>query len=142
LLKWLNSIIVILRTSLTIVYNKKYIVKIDSQNTKIIEPFSDGFLKEPLLNCTFSNDFFKEPLLNGSAAFLNLTSIFLLLSITFALMDCPSHRSLISIQRFKNKNLKTEIPRITNPFSSVFIYKKRDEREKEERKKREERQKK
>jgi hypothetical protein len=31
------------------------------------------------------------------------------------------------------KNLKTEISRITNPFSSVFIYKKRDERDREER---------
>jgi hypothetical protein len=42
------------------------------------------------------------------------------------------------------KNLKTKISRITNPFLSIFIYKKRDkrQREKEERKKREERQKK
>jgi hypothetical protein len=53
-------------------------------------------------------------------------------------MDCSSHRSLIPIQRSKNENLKTEIPRITNPFSFVFIYKKRDERETKERKKREE----
>jgi hypothetical protein len=70
-----------------------------------------------------------------------LTFIFLLQPITFALSDCPSHRSLIPIQRSKNEKLKTEIPRITNIFSSVFIYKKRDERdrEKEERKKREER---
>jgi hypothetical protein len=37
----------------------------------------------------------------------------------------------------KNKNLKTKISRITNTFTSVFIYKKRDERE--ERKKREKR---
>jgi hypothetical protein len=75
--------------------------------------------------------------------FLGLTFalifIFLLPPITFALTDCSSHRLLIPIQRFKNKNLKTEIPRITNPFSSVFIYKKRDEREKEERKKRDRR---
>jgi hypothetical protein len=53
-------------------------------------------------------------------------------------MDCSSHRSLIPIQRSKNENLKTEIPRIINPFSFVFIYKKRDERETKERKKREE----
>jgi hypothetical protein len=65
----------------------------------------------------------------------------------FALTDCPSHRSLIPIQCSKNKNLKTEISRITNPFLSVFIYKKRDEREterknKERREKRDERNKK
>jgi hypothetical protein len=75
----------------------------------------------------------KEPLLNDFATFLGiafaLTFIFLLPSITFALMDCPSHRSLIPIQCSKNKNLKTKIRRITNPFSSAFIYKKTDERE-------------
>jgi hypothetical protein len=75
-------------------------------------------------------------LLNGYATFLGLTFtltfIFLFPPITFALTDCPSHRSLISIQRFKNKNLKTIIPRITNTFSSIFIYKKRDERERRE----------
>jgi hypothetical protein len=52
-------------------------------------------------------------------------------------MDCPSHRSFIPIQRSKNQNSKTEIARITNPFSSVFIYKNRDERETEKRKKKE-----
>jgi hypothetical protein len=35
----------------------------------------------------------------------------------------------MAIQHSKIENLKTEIPRITNPFSSVFIYKKREERE-------------
>jgi hypothetical protein len=78
-------------------------------------------------------------LLNGSATFLGLifalTFIFLLPPITFAPTDCSSHRSLISIQRSKNKKFKTKISQITNPFLSVFIYKKRDEREKEERKK-------
>jgi hypothetical protein len=95
---------------------------------------------EPLLNGVFSNDSFKEPLLNDSAVFLDLTFalafIFLLPPITFALTDCPSHRSLISIQRSKNVNLKTEILRITNLFSSIFIYKKkRDERDTERKKK-------
>jgi hypothetical protein len=49
---------------------------------------------------------------------------------------CPSHRSFIPIQRSKNQNSKTEIPWIANPFSSIFIYKKRDgdkERKKKER---------
>jgi hypothetical protein len=50
------------------------------------------------------------------------------------------------MQRSKNQNSKIEISRITNPFSSVFIYKKRDERDREEKKKeirnKEERQKK
>jgi hypothetical protein len=55
-------------------------------------------------------------------------------SITFALTDCPSHRSFIPIQYSKNQNSKTEITRTTNPFSSVFIYKKRDEREKKKKK--------
>jgi hypothetical protein len=56
-------------------------------------------------------------------------------------MDCPSHRSFILIQRCKNKNLQTEISQITNPFSSIFIYKKGDEREieRERRKKKERR---
>jgi hypothetical protein len=65
-----------------------------------------------------------EPLLNGM----------------FAPTDCSSHHSLIPIQCSKNENLNTKIPWITNPFSSVFIYKKRDERETErERRKKEER---
>jgi hypothetical protein len=51
------------------------------------------------------------------------------LPIIFAPMDCPFHHSLISIKYFKNKNLKTKILHITNRFSSVFIYKKRDERD-------------
>jgi hypothetical protein len=67
-----------------------------------------------------------------------LTFIFLLPSLTFAPTDCPSHRSLIPIQRSKNKNLKTKISRITNLFSSVFIYKKRDERERREKEERKE----
>jgi hypothetical protein len=47
---------------------------------------------------------------------------------------------LISIQRSKNKNFKNKISWITDPFSSIFIYKKRDEREtKRERRKKEER---
>jgi hypothetical protein len=99
-----------------------------------------------LLNGVFSNGSFKEPLLNGYAIFLGQTFTFLLQPITFAPTNCPSYRSLILIQRFKNKNLKTKIPQIINHFLSVFIYKKRDERErqreKEERKKREERPKK
>jgi hypothetical protein len=66
-----------------------------------------------------------------------LTFIFLFPPIIFAPTDCPTHRSLILIQYSKNKNLKIKIPPITNSFSSVFIYKKRDERE--ERKKREKR---
>jgi hypothetical protein len=92
---------------------------------------------ETLLNGEFSN---------GSAIFLGLifalTFDFLLQSITFSPADCPSHRSLIPIQRSKNKNLKIEISQIINHFSSIFIYKKRDEkeqREKEGRKKREKR---
>jgi hypothetical protein len=84
-------------------------------------------------------------LLNDSAIFLGLIFVFLLQAITFAPTDCPSHHSLISIQRFKNKNLKTKISQITNLFSSIFFYIKREmrerQREKEERKKREERQK-
>jgi hypothetical protein len=95
-----------------------------------------------LLNILFSNGTFKEPLLNGYADFLGmiftLTFTFLLPPITFAPTDCPSHRSLIPIQCCKNKNLKTEISRIINPFLSIFIYEKRDDRETEERKKREE----
>jgi hypothetical protein len=71
---------------------------------------------KPLLNGAFSNSYFKKPLLNGSAAFLGLTFalsfVFLLPLITFAPTDCPSHRSLILIQRSKNKNLKTEIKNI------------------------------
>jgi hypothetical protein len=67
-----------------------------------------------------------------------LTFTFLLPPIIFSPTDCLSHRSLIPIQRSKNKNLKTKISRITNPFSSIFIYKKRDEREKKERRKKEE----
>jgi hypothetical protein len=55
-----------------------------------------------------------EPLLNGSITFLSmiftLTFIFLQPPIAFAHMDCPSHCSLIPIQRFKNENLKIEIP--------------------------------
>jgi hypothetical protein len=70
----------------------------------------------------------KEPLLNCYAVFLGLTFIFLLQSITFAPTDCPSHRSLILIQRSKNKNLKTEIPRITTTFH-LFSYIKREMRE-------------
>jgi hypothetical protein len=35
----------------------------------------------------------------------------------------------------KKSKFKTETPRITNPFSFVFIYKKRDERETKKRKK-------
>jgi hypothetical protein len=53
-------------------------------------------------------------------------------------MNCPYHRSLIPIQRSKNKKFKTKISQIINPFSYVYIYKKRDrerKREKEERKK-------
>jgi hypothetical protein len=68
--------------------------------------------------------------------------IYLISPITFALTDCPSHRSFIPIQRSKNKNSKTEAARITNPFSYVFIYKKRDERDieaKEERNKKQRR---
>jgi hypothetical protein len=91
-----------------------------------------------LLNSAFSNDSFKKPLLNDSAIFFGLTFTFLLQPITFAPTDCPTHRSLIPIQRSKNKNLKTEISQIINRFSFIFIYKKRDEkeREKEEIKKR------
>jgi hypothetical protein len=64
----------------------------------------------------------------------------LLQPIIFTPTDCSSHRSLIPIQRSKNKSLKTEILRITNSFSSIFIYKKIDERETErERRKKEER---
>jgi hypothetical protein len=86
----------------------------------------------------FSNGSFKEPLLNGYATFLGLTFIFLLRPIIFAPTDCPSHRSLIPTQCSKNKKFKTLW--ITNPFLSVFIYKKKDERETErERRKKEER---
>jgi hypothetical protein len=65
--------------------------------------------------------------------------------ITFAPTDCPSHLSFIPIQRSKNENSKTEISRITKLFLSIFIYKKRGEREakkreeKKETKKRDER---
>jgi hypothetical protein len=61
--------------------------------------------------------------------------------ITFALTDYPFHRSFIPIQRSKDQNSKTKIRRIINPFSSIFMYKKRDERqrEKEERYKRSDR---
>jgi hypothetical protein len=98
---------------------------------------------ELLLNGVFSNGSFKEePLLNGSVIFLGLTFaltfIFLLQLITFAPMDCPSHRSLISIQRSKNKNLKTKIPRINNHFY-LFSYIKREMRETKEKEERRER---
>jgi hypothetical protein len=83
-----------------------------------------------LLNGAFSNGFFNKLLLNYSAIFFGLT--FALTFVFFAPTDCPSHRSLFPIQRYKNENLKTEIPQITNPFSFVFIYK----REMRERKKR------
>jgi hypothetical protein len=73
---------------------------------------------------------YKKTLANVHAQKKNL--IYLISPITFAPTDCPSHRSFIPIQRSKNQNLKTEIPRITNPFLSIFIYKKRDERETEE----------
>jgi hypothetical protein len=64
-----------------------------------------------------------------------LTFAFLLQPITFVLTDCSYHCSLIPIQCSKNKNFKTEISPITNPFSSIFIYKKREERDKERKKK-------
>jgi hypothetical protein len=73
----------------------------------------------------------KEPLLNGSATLLSLifalTFTFLLPPITFATIDCSSHRSLISIQHYKKRDEReTE--------------KKRDERETErEKRKKEER---
>jgi hypothetical protein len=92
---------------------------------------------EPLLNDAFSNGSFKKPLLNDYAAFLGLifalTFTFLLSPIIFVLMNCPSHRSLISIQCFKNKNLKTEISRITNPFLYIKREMRERQREKEER---------
>jgi hypothetical protein len=44
-----------------------------------------------------------------------------------------SHCSFISIQQSKNQNLKTEIPQITNPFSTILIYKRRDEERERER---------
>jgi hypothetical protein len=54
--------------------------------------------------------------------------------ITFAPTDCPSHHSLIPIQRSKNENLKTKIPWRERER------RKRDERETErERRKKEER---
>jgi hypothetical protein len=88
----------------------------------------------------FSNGSLKEPLLYGYAAFLGLTFAFWLQLIKFASTDCLSHRSLNPIQRSKNENFKNEIPWIIDPFSSVFIYKKRDERETErERRKKEDR---
>jgi hypothetical protein len=83
----------------------------------------------------FSNGSLKKPLLNSSAIFWGLTFAltfdFLLPPITFTPKDCPSHYSLISIQRSKNKNLKTEISHITNHFH-MFLYIKREMREKEE----------
>jgi hypothetical protein len=88
-----------------------------------------------ILNGVFSNGSFKELLINGSATFLGmtfaLTLTFFLQPLTFAHTDCPSHRLLIPIQRSKNENLKIEISRITKLFSSVFIYKKIDERDRE-----------
>jgi hypothetical protein len=83
---------------------------------------------EPLLNDVFSNDSLNELLLNDYA-------VFFVWHLFFAHTYCLSHRSLILIQRSKNKNLKTEISRITNPFSSVFLYKKRYERDRERKKK-------
>jgi hypothetical protein len=61
--------------------------------------------------------------------------IYLISPITFAPTVCSSHRSFIPIQRSKNQKSKTETPRITNPFSSIFIYKKRDERKTKKKKK-------
>jgi hypothetical protein len=93
--------------------------------------FNNGYLSKIVVKC-----YVEEPLLKGSAVFLGLTFaltfIFLLPPTTFASTDCSSYRSLISIQCFKNKNLKTEILRITNPFSSVS-YIKREMSEKRER---------
>jgi hypothetical protein len=79
-------------------------------------------MKESLLNTAFNN---------SSAIFLGLTFIFLLPPITFAPTDCLSHSSLIPIQRSKNENSKNDVLWIINHFSSIFIYKKRDERETE-----------
>jgi hypothetical protein len=93
-----------------------------------ILPLTTILYLEPLLNGAFSNDSFKELLLNNFVIFLGLTFAFLLPLIIFAPTDCPSHCSLIPIQRSKNKNLKTKIPQITNHFSSIFIYKKRKEK--------------
>jgi hypothetical protein len=84
---------------------------------------------KPLLNVVFTNGFLKEPLLNSFADFFDLTFALLLPPITFALTGCPSHCSLIPIQRSKNKNLKTKIPLITNPFHLFLYVKKRDEGE-------------
>jgi hypothetical protein len=99
---------------------------------------------ELLLNGAFSNGSFKKPLLNGFTIFLGLTFAFLLQLIIFTPTDCPSHSLLIPIQCSKNKNLKTNIVRITNLFSSVFYIKRemreteRERRKKEERKETEE----
>jgi hypothetical protein len=58
--------------------------------------------------------------------------------MTFAPTDYPYHRSLIPIQHFRNKNLKIEISRITNHFSSV-LYIKREMRERNKKGRREKR---
>jgi hypothetical protein len=102
--------------------------------------FNNNLYLKSFLNDVFSNSSFKESLLNSSTIFLCMTFAFLLSSIIFASTDCTSHCSFIPIQRSKNQNLKTKISRIIHIFSSVFIYKKRDERvtERERRKKKRE----
>jgi hypothetical protein len=85
---------------------------------------------EPLLNITFSNGSLKEPLLNGSTIFFGsdiCSDIYF-----FAPTDFPSHRSLIPIQRSKNKNLKRKSHELPTHFH-LFSYIKREMREKRER---------
>jgi hypothetical protein len=72
---------------------------------------------------------------NDYASFFGSDICFCASTITFALTDGPSHRSFITIQQSKNQNSKIEISRIINPFSSIFIYKKRGERDRERKKK-------
>jgi hypothetical protein len=81
-------------------------------------------------------------LLNSFAIFFGLTFAFLIQPITFAPTDCPSHRSLIPIQHFKNENFKLKfygLPTLFHLFSYIKREMKERQREKEERKKREER---
>jgi hypothetical protein len=77
----------------------------------------------------FANDYLEKTVSKASCTKTNL--IYLISPIKFAHTDCPSHCSFIPIQRSKNQNLKIKIAWITNSLLYIFIYKKKDERQRE-----------
>jgi hypothetical protein len=117
--------------SLTTVYNKKNIVKIDSELKKATEPFSNDSLKEPLLNTVFNNDYVPRTIVKWFCCFFGSDICFFTPTNNICSHDCPSHRSLIPIQRFKNKKLKLKSNGLPTTFH-LFSYIKREMREKKE----------